>query len=85
MNRFWRTDAQFAKVARYLPTDTRGRKRLDNRRVISGIVHVLKSGGRWAELARGRAQGSMPVVEVSDAGLRRGPVTDQSICLLHSA
>src|SRR5215207_8082317 len=32
-----------------LPTDTRGKPRVDDRRVISGIVHVLKSGGRWID------------------------------------
>ena len=40
------TDAQFAKIAPHLPTGTRGKARVDDRRVISGIVHVLKSGGR---------------------------------------
>ena len=51
MNRdfFWLTDAQFAKIAPHLPADTRGKARVDDRRVISGIVHVLKSGGRWAD------------------------------------
>ena len=33
----------------HLPTDTRGKARVDDRRVISGIVHVLKSGGRWID------------------------------------
>ena len=32
-----------------LPTDTRGKPRVDDRRVISGIVHVLKSGSRWID------------------------------------
>ena len=32
-----------------LPVDTRGKARVDDRRVISGIVHVLKSGGRWID------------------------------------
>jgi len=51
MNRdlFWLTDAQLSKIEPHLPTDTRGNARLDDRRVISGIVHVLKSGGRWAD------------------------------------
>ena len=51
MNRdhFWLTDAQFAKIAPHLPTGTRGKARVDDRRVISGIVHVLKSGGRWVD------------------------------------
>ena len=51
MNRdqFWLTDKQFARIAPHLPTDTRGKPRVDDRRVISGIVHVLKSGGRWID------------------------------------
>ncbi len=48
-DRFWLTDAQFAKIAPHLPTDTRGKARVDDRRVISGIVYVLKSGGRWID------------------------------------
>ena len=46
---FWLTEAQFAKIAPHLPTGTRGKARVDDRRVISGIVHVLKSGGRWVD------------------------------------
>ena len=51
MNRdqFWLTDDQFSKIEPHLPTDTRGKERVDDRRVISGIVHVLKSGGRWVD------------------------------------
>ena len=50
MDRFWLTAEQFAKIAPHLPTDTRGKERVDDRRVISGIIHVLKSGGRWADV-----------------------------------
>lgn len=46
------TDEQFAKITPHLPTDTRGKERVDDRRVISGIVHVLKSGGRWTDAPR---------------------------------
>ena len=51
MNRdlFWLTDSQFSKIEGHLPTDTRGKARVDDRRVISGIIHVLKSGGRWVD------------------------------------
>ncbi len=51
MNRdqFWLTDTQFLKIVPHLPTDTRGKPRVDDLRVISGIVHVLKSGGRWID------------------------------------
>ena len=48
-NRFWLTDEKFKKIANHLPTGTRGKPRVDDRRVISGIIHVLKSGGRWVD------------------------------------
>jgi transposase len=52
MNRncFWLTKEQFARLRPLLPTDTRGKPRVDDRRVINGIVHVLKSGGRWVDV-----------------------------------
>src|SRR5271154_2978092 len=46
---FWLEEAQFARLEAHLPSDTRGKPRVDDRRVISGIVHVLKSGGRWVD------------------------------------
>jgi len=46
---FWLSEVQFARLAPHLPTDTRGKPRVDDRRVISGIIHVLKSGGRWVD------------------------------------
>ncbi len=49
---FWLTKKQFAKIRPYLPTDTRGVERVDDRRVISGIIHVLKTGGRWVDAPR---------------------------------
>lgn len=51
MNRdqFWLTETQFARITPHLPKDTRGKPRVDDRRVISGIIHVLKSGCRWVD------------------------------------
>ncbi len=46
---FWLNERQFSRLAPLLPTDTRGKPRVDDLRVISGIVHVLKSGGRWID------------------------------------
>jgi transposase len=46
---FWLTDEQWAKLEPLLPVYVRGKHRVDDRRVISGIVHVLKNGGRWAD------------------------------------
>jgi hypothetical protein len=50
---FWLTDAQFAKLEPYLPTDTRGKPRVDVRRVISGIVQVIRSGRTLVQCAYG--------------------------------
>lgn len=46
---FWLTGEQFERLAPLLPRDTRGVARVDDRRVISGIIHVLKSGCRWKD------------------------------------
>jgi transposase len=43
-NLFWPSDEQWGRIEPHLPTDVRGVERADDRRVISGIVHVLKSG-----------------------------------------
>lgn len=48
---FWFSDAQWARIEPFLPKDVRGKKRVDDRRVLSGIVHALKCGGRWADCA----------------------------------
>ena len=45
----WLADDQFAGLEPHLPTDTRGKPRVDDRRVISGIIHVLISGARWKD------------------------------------
>lgn len=51
MNRylFWLTDEQWANIEPLLPSDVRGKPRVDDRRVISGIFHVLKIGCRWCD------------------------------------
>jgi transposase len=46
---FWLSDEQFERLQPLLPDDTRGVPRVDDRRVISGIIHVLRSGCRWAD------------------------------------
>ena len=48
-SRLWLTDARFSKTEPHLPTDTRGKARVDDRRAISGIMQVLKTGGRWVD------------------------------------
>ncbi|WP_139284927.1 IS5 family transposase [Acidocella aminolytica] len=48
-NLFWLSDKQWAKIEPLLPTDVRGKARVDDRKVLSGILHVLKSGCRWCD------------------------------------
>lgn len=48
-NLFWLSDEQWERIVPYLPTDVRGKARVDDRRVISGIVHVIKTGCRWCD------------------------------------
>ena len=49
---FWFSDAQWERIAPLLPGGTRGKERVDDRRVLSGIVHALRCGGRWADCPR---------------------------------
>jgi transposase len=46
---FWLSDAAWAVVAPLLPQNQPGARRVDDRRVISGIIHVLQSGCRWID------------------------------------
>ncbi len=43
---FWFTDEQWSWIEPLIPQNTRILKRVDDRRVLSGIAHVLKSDGK---------------------------------------
>ena len=46
---FWLSDAAWLVIAPHLPSNQPGARRVDDRRVISGIVPMLKCGGRWQD------------------------------------
>ena len=46
---YWLTDAEWSAIEPHLPRGRRGAHRVDDRRVISGIVHMLRSGARWRD------------------------------------
>ncbi len=48
-NLFWLNEEQWSAIQPLLPTDVRGKDRVDDRRVISGIIFVIKSGCRWCD------------------------------------
>lgn len=45
----WLSDEERVSIQPHLPTGRRGARRVDDRRVISGIVHMLKTGARWRD------------------------------------
>ena len=50
---FWLSDAQFARLQPLLPNKVRGVPRVDDRKVISGIIHVIRYGLRWRDAPAG--------------------------------
>lgn len=45
---FWLSDEQYKLIKRYFPS-SHGVPRVDDRRVVSGIIHVLKRGLQWRD------------------------------------
>ena len=48
-NLFWLSEEEWSRIEPYLPKGRRGARRVDDRRVISGIVHMLRTGARWRD------------------------------------
>ena len=45
----WLSDEEWARIEPLLPRGRKGAHRVDDRRVISGIVHMLRCGARWRD------------------------------------
>jgi transposase len=70
-NLFWLSDEQWKRIEPHLPANVRGVERVDDRRVISGIVHVLKSGCGWCDCPPEYGPLTTTII-ASCAGARRG-------------
>ncbi len=46
---YWLSEAKWRKIEPLLPRGRRGAHRVDDRRMISGIMHLLHSGARWRD------------------------------------
>jgi transposase len=46
---YWLSDADWKRIEPLMPRGRRGAHRVDDRRVISGIMHMLRSGARWRD------------------------------------
>lgn len=47
-NLFWLTDAQMARLQPFFPK-SHGKPRVDDRRVLSGIIFISRDGLRWCD------------------------------------
>ena len=47
---FWLTEEQFSKIKPLLPNKPRGVPRVDDRKVLSGIIFCLQRGYRWSDV-----------------------------------
>jgi transposase len=45
---FWLTKTQIERISRYFPL-SHGVPRVDDQRVVSGIIHVIRNGLRWRD------------------------------------
>ena len=50
-NLFWLTEAQMARLRPFFPK-SHGRPRVDDRRVLSGIIFIDRNGLRWCDAPR---------------------------------
>ena len=47
-DQFWLTKTQLKRIEPFLPR-ARGVPRVDDRRVVGGIIHVIRNGLRWRD------------------------------------
>lgn len=50
-NLYWLTDAQMERLKPFLPK-SHGKPRVDDRRVLSGIIFINRNGLRWCDAAK---------------------------------
>jgi transposase len=58
---FWLREAQFERIKPYFPL-SHGVPRVDDRRVVSGIIHVIRNDLRWRDAPEVYGPGHPPVV-----------------------
>ena len=46
---YWLSEGEWSKIEPLMPRGRRGAHRVDDRRIISGIMHMLRSGARWRD------------------------------------
>lgn len=46
---YWMTDAEYSRIEPLLPRGRKGAHRVDDRRVLSGVIYMLRCGARWRD------------------------------------
>lgn len=59
---FWLSNEAWAAIEPHLPHGKPGKPRVDDRRVISGILHVLKVGCRWRDVPEAQSALTAPTL-----------------------
>lgn len=68
-NLFWLTDAQMERLKPFFPK-SHGRPRVDDRRVLSGIIFINRNGLRWCDAPRSMVR-RRPFATAGSDGARR--------------
>ena len=58
-DQFWFSEAQLRQIKPYFPL-AHGVPRVDDRRVVSGIIHVIRNGLRWRDAPATENRGGPP-------------------------
>lgn len=72
-NLFWLTEEQMARLQPYFPK-SHGRQRVDDRRVLSGIIFVNRNGLRWCDAPRNMVR-RRPCITAGNAGATRASLS----------
>ena len=60
-NLFWLTEAQMARLRPFFPK-SHGRPRVDDLRVLSGIIFINRNGLRWCDAPREYGPAKTPII-----------------------
>ena len=69
-NPFWLIEAQMMRLGPFFPK-SHGKPRVDDRRVLSGIIFINRNGLRWRDAPRGNTARRRPSATAGSDGATR--------------
>src|SRR5271165_5351651 len=80
---FWLSNEAWAAIDPHLPRGKPGKPRVDDRRIISGILHVLKTGCCWRDVPPEYGPAPRSIIATTDGrGAGFGSVCSSRLQLL---